>query len=398
MMKILIASRFKYPNIGGVSAYISQLKHGLERKGHKVDLLARHSISRFFLNEHHHSFDSRKLQYKLKPEIQKRISQLARLDPYFRQVETDRHIYGDVALAFGLEQYDVIYAQDIQTAYALSFVKPKKTPLIGMIHGTPIYNRLLAGEINSDSQVYKFSVNYESKAIRSCDLWIVPSEWMKNFMVETFKVAANKLMVVPHGMDIEQFEAKMDEAVHFPHDPKKTVIVCPARLTKVKGHEHLLEALAKLKDTPHWVCWLIGDGHLEKELKTQVETLGLKDHVVFLGYQNNVPALLKRADIVVLSSLQENQPFAVMEAQLAGKPIVATAVGGIPEMIQDKKTGLLAPAKSAEGLYTNLKRLVNHKALRNSLGTNGQEWAMKKWNLNRMIDETISVFQEQLHS
>ncbi|WEG10997.1 glycosyltransferase family 4 protein [Pullulanibacillus sp. KACC 23026] len=393
-MRILIAHRGKYPNIGGVAAYITQLKQGLESKGHQVDLLARtDSFFRFYLNNRNHEFDITKLYQNLKPNIKKRIENLGEIDAYFKQAEIDRYIYGEVASYFGLEKYDVIHAQDLQSAYALSFIKPEKTPLIGTVHGTPIYNKLLDEGLSYESKSWEFSKSYDREAANSSDQWILPSEWMKHFLINSYSVPEQKLSVVHHGIDLNLFNKKMEEQVTLPPSSNKTVIACPARLTEVKGHKYLFEALAKLKkDREDWICWLIGDGNLENELRKQVAELNLDEHVVFLGYQSNVPAVLKKSDIVVLASLQENQPYAVMEGQLAGKPVVATNVGGIPEMIAHNKTGLLSKGQNSNGLYVNLKKLLDDKELRDTLGSNAQKFAMKAWDLERMINDTISVY------
>lgn len=400
-MKILIASRFVYPNIGGVSTYISQLKEGLERKGHSVDILARSSISRFYLNDIDNWIDSTKFQQRLKLKIRENIKNLENIDPYFKQAEIDQQIFGDIALSFGLSRYDLIHAQDIYAASALFTKKPKNIPLVGTMHGTPLYNRVLDGEITTDSEAWKFSLDYDRNAILSSDLCLVPSEWMKNFLIQTFNIPSDKIATSPHGMDIVQFQKKMNQEnsqLNFDLATKQ-IIACPARLTAVKGHKYLLGALAKLKqDRNDWICWLIGNGPLEKQLKKQVEELELTKNVLFLGYQDNVPLLLKHSDIFVLSSLQENHPYAIMEAQVAGKPTVTTAVGGIPEMVLDGQTGLLSPRCNSEELYINLKTLLEKKELRETLGENGKKIAMKRWSIDTMIENTLLVYGSVLKS
>jgi glycosyltransferase involved in cell wall biosynthesis len=161
-----------------------------------------------------------------------------------------------------------------------------------------------------------------------------------------------------------------DSLLGRPHN--KTVIACAARLSEEKGHKYLLEALAKLKQERNdWVCWLMGDGKLREELEQQTKELNLEQQVLFMGKQQNVPALLKMVDICVLPSIQDNLPFAVMEAQLAGKPMIVTDAGGLPEMVQHQVNGLVAKAGDSESIYQNIKVMMDNKT---PAGQTQQKW------------------------
>ncbi|WP_231571056.1 glycosyltransferase family 4 protein [Gordoniibacillus kamchatkensis] len=171
------------------------------------------------------------------------------------------------------------------------------------------------------------------------------------------------------------------------------VLVCPARLVHVKGHKHLFEALALLKgERSDWVCWLLGDGPLRDELTQQCRALGLGEHVQFLGTRSDVPAILGSADVFVLPSLQENLPFSVMEAQIAGKAIVVSDAGGIPEMVEHGTTGLISPAGQSEPMFHNLKRVLADDVLRKRLGEQAKQWAMHHWSIETMMKKTLDVY------
>jgi glycosyltransferase involved in cell wall biosynthesis len=174
----------------------------------------------------------------------------------------------------------------------------------------------------------------------------------------------------------------------------KFILACTARLVPLKGHHFLLVSLAKLKrQRQDWVCWLIGEGPLRNQLQQQANRLGLGEHVKFLGNQKNVAALLKEADLFVFPSLQDNMPYAVMEAQLAGIPVVATDAGGIPEMIKNDETGLISPMKDSDSLYQNINRLMENTELRAFLANNAKNWAIDNWPIEKMIKNTIAVYQ-----
>jgi glycosyltransferase involved in cell wall biosynthesis len=198
-------------------------------------------------------------------------------------------------------------------------------------------------------------------------------------------------------MDIERFLKEMESADEFVSPLDKKIIACVARLHKLKGHHHLLEALARLKnERTDWVCWIIGAGSLQKDLERQSQDLQLEEHVMFLGARNDVAALLKKVDICTLPSLQENCPYSVMEAQVAGKPIVASAVGGITEMVQHEITGLLSPPGQEEPLYLNLKRVMEEETLRHQIADNAKEWGQKQWSLEMMMKRTLAVYEKAL--
>ncbi|MBC8079276.1 MAG: glycosyltransferase [Gorillibacterium sp.] len=150
----------------------------------------------------------------------------------------------------------------------------------------------------------------------------MPTQWLKSIMSQDFHIPADKMTVVPSGMDIKAFKQDMEKPTDTPDATGKKVIICTSRFDPVKGHVHLLHALALLKmerSQNDWVCWLVGAGQVEGKMRELVVNLGLQDEVIFFGERHDVPALLKKADLFVLPSLQDNHPFAIMEAHVAEK-------------------------------------------------------------------------------
>lgn len=161
----------------------------------------------------------------------------------------------------------------------------------------------------------------------------------------------------------------------------------------MKGHKHLIEALAMLKGVREdWECWLLGDGPLENQYGEQVRSLGLEAHVQFWGPRQDVPELLSQADVFVLPSLQDNLPFSIMEAQIAGKAAVVSDAGGIPEMVKHGKTGLVSPAGQSEPLFQNLRRMLESDRLRTRLGEQAKRWALEHWSIETMMKKTLKVY------
>lgn len=398
-MKILLATYWTLPHIGGLSGYVYQLKEELEHLGHQVDLLGHHPGYRKY---HMPNLDRFVEKHKIWNVVSEKLGNyynlyFPNLDPWIKETEMERYSFELAAAFFGLEKYDLIHTQDIVSTLALSRVKPKQIPLIATIHGCFSKEFLLYGMVKKIGDItWQYSTFQEYLGTRSSDITILPSLWLKDQLISLCGVSADHLVVIPYGINIESFLKEMEESAN-PVASEQKVIACVARLSPVKGHNYLFHALAKLR-THHkdWVCWLIGDGPSREELELLRDTLKLNDHVMFLGDRKDVPALLKQADIFVLPSIQDNLPYAVMEAQIAGKPIIATDVGGIPEIVTHEKTGLLSSAEDSDSLYQNLKRLLGDASLREDLAQAAKERGNLQWSLNTMIKRTLLVYEKTI--
>ena len=157
----------------------------------------------------------------------------------------------------------------------------------------------------------------------------------------------------------------------------------PARLLHVgrfneqKNHKGLLDALAQIvKVHPDCCLQLIGDGELEEETKRYTQHLGLQENVIFLGNQTNVYPFLQKADVFLLPSRFEGMPMTIIEAMGTGLPIVASAVGGVPDMLEDGVSGLLVPC-DPEATARAVLQLLKQEDLREKLGTNALESSRK---------------------
>ncbi|MEH7380602.1 glycosyltransferase family 4 protein [Bacillus sp. JJ1533] len=403
-MKILLATFWPLPQVGGVWSYVQGLYQALINLDYEVDILSQHPIEKkyYIIN------DGRSINKAIITNSVQKIIQ-----PFFNSSHPDMHLitrheterYGFEAAAayFGLNKYDLIHTQDVISTRALSRVKPKETPLISTLHGcyTFEYIRHVKKAV-TESELQKWKQTIISRYLAtkehygavSSDVTIVPTLWLKNLLTTEFNIPDKQVNVVPYGIDIKHFMKKMEEQSE-PSPPKANFIIgCPARLDRVKGHKFLLEALAKLKHHRNdWICWFIGNGSLLKELKTTAKYWGIEEHIAFLGTRNDVPALLKQLDLIVLPSLQDNHPFALMEAQIAGKPIVTTDAGGIPEMVTHYKTGLISPKGESDILYQNIKRVIENKKLSNRLSAAAKEQAMNNWPIDRMINRTLEIYR-----
>ncbi|MEU3166221.1 glycosyltransferase [Streptosporangium sp. NPDC006930] len=171
------------------------------------------------------------------------------------------------------------------------------------------------------------------------------------------------------------------------------VVCCVANLMTYKGHRHLIEAMALLADrgTP---CTLVlaGEGPERDALTPQAESLGVD--LRLLGLRRDVQALVHRASVVVLASLQEGMSNAVMEAMAAGRPIVATAVGGTRELLNGR--GLLVPPQDPRALADALERVLRDPRLGASLGGAARAWALDNLRVDSMIDRHLTLYRRLL--
>jgi glycosyltransferase involved in cell wall biosynthesis len=169
-----------------------------------------------------------------------------------------------------------------------------------------------------------------------------------------------------------------------------------ASLFPYKGHRCLLQALTLIRDQlpADWLLLAAGrdpDNNLA-ELVSLAEQLGLGEHVRFLGERLDVPAILSAADIHVSASQEEGFPNNILEAMSAGLPVVATAVGGVPEQVTDETTGLLVPPDNPGALALALLLLAGDRTRRLSMGRAGRQRVEQNFSLERSIDAFAQAY------
>ncbi|GII27292.1 glycosyltransferase [Planotetraspora mira] len=203
------------------------------------------------------------------------------------------------------------------------------------------------------------------------------------------RVPARKLSVIRNGLPDSAFQAIASEKI----DTTLPLVLCLARLSPGKGHCFLIEAAALLSRQGLPITLVLaGDGPERDDLESQARALGVD--VRFLGDQRDVAGFLARADMVVLPSLSEGLSNAVMEAMAAGRPVIATSVGGTPELLEDR--GILVPPADPAALAEGITRLVENPELAAALGAAAHAWARKNLCLDVMVDDHIKLYQRLL--
>lgn len=206
-----------------------------------------------------------------------------------------------------------------------------------------------------------------------------------------------RVRLIPNGVDTGRFEkgdgAVLRRELGIPRDA--FVLGTVANLSPVKDHPTVIDALGRLHAAGRPAHLLLaGEGPLRETLERRVAEAGLGDHVHFLGRRQDIPDVLAAVDVVVLASHSEGLSNALLEASAAGRPIVATRVGGNPEVVVDGRTGFLVPVDDPEAIRTAVERLADDTALRAALGYAGQEHVRRGFSVEAMVRAYETVFAE----
>jgi len=232
-------------------------------------------------------------------------------------------------------------------------------------------------------------------------LLIVPSKVIGRHMIDDFKVSPRRIHCIPRSVDLERFRISHKKTRNKPD----CIIAIVGRITPLKGHTFFLKSMAKvIKTVANAKIWVVGDVPAKKasykqELELLVRRLGMERNVEFLGNRQDIPQILAKTDMLVLSTVtQEAFGRVILEAQAAGVPVVATNVGGVVDIIDDGKTGLLVPPKDTDAMAKAVIRITGDKNLANQLVANAQIKLKNNFTLEQMASSTIKVYEELLNS
>jgi glycosyltransferase involved in cell wall biosynthesis len=223
-------------------------------------------------------------------------------------------------------------------------------------------------------------------------------------VVADYHVPRARLRVIHNGTELPDDETLDTEArearavrAHFGVSGARPLWVCAARLESQKGHDVLLDAAAEMRKRSFaFVLAIAGDGSLRGPLEQRAARLGLTDSVHFLGRVDEVGSLYAAADAVVLPSRWEGLPLSLLEALARGRPVIATHVGGIPEVIENGVSGLLVPPDDAKALADALQSFHQRRDLALQLGAAGAERVAIHFTWDRMVEEFEATYDDVL--
>lgn len=243
----------------------------------------------------------------------------------------------------------------------------------------------------------KKNVLSRRKYTKNVDAIIAVSKGVKDVLVEG-GIEAQRIHVIPDGIDFAPFEDKtskdyLRQELSFAPDDFLVGIV--AHLADHKGHKYLIEASKYLREqTPKIKIIIVGEGPLKMELREQAKEIHVEDMVFFLGFREDVPQILNSLDMFVLSSYLEGMGSSLMDAMACRLPIVATRVGGIPEVVKHGQTGLLVSPRSPKSLAKAILKIYEDKELAQRLGQKGYEIVHRKFSAESMAMKAIELYEE----
>ncbi len=259
-------------------------------------------------------------------------------------------------------------------------------PLVATVHGKNYYADRLRRRI-----AYRLVGRFAGRMV-------TVSEDNKRFLAERIGIPRSRVQVIPNGVPLDQNASEagisaLRKALGLNHHNE--IVGTVGSLYPVKGHKYLIDAArAVLRRFQEAVFLIVGRGGLLEELEAQADQLGIASHLRFLGHREDVRDLLSVCDVFVLPSLSEGLPLALLEAMAAGVPAVATRVGGVGEVLEDRKTGLLVPPGDSRALAQGIMTLLEDRSLARELADAARGMVASRFSLTGMVHAYQDLYSE----
>ena len=230
---------------------------------------------------------------------------------------------------------------------------------------------------------------------RQVDCFIAASEAIRRMLVGD-GVPAERTVTVHEGIDIDHVRAapavNLHETFWLPHGAP--IVGNVAALVPHKGHRHLIEAAQLVvREVPDARFVILGEGELREPLERQVRDYHLEKHVLLPGFRTDVLGCLKGFDLFVMSSVTEGLGTSLLDAMACSKAIVATQAGGVPEVVEEGRTGFLAEPRDHHAMARSIIRLLKEEPLRRQMGEAGFARVRERFTVERMVAETAAVYE-----
>jgi len=220
----------------------------------------------------------------------------------------------------------------------------------------------------------------------------------------SFDVAPpERIEYIPLGLELDRLDAGLGDGTRvraewgLPGDVPLVGIV--ARLVPIKGHAEFIEAARLVLERHQDVRFVIvGDGQLRGQLEAMVRRLGLEQRIIFTGFRQDLENVFAALDILVLTSHNEGLPVTVIEAMTAGRPVVATDVGGVSELVEVGVTGFLVPDRNPAAAAERILYLLDHPDVGRRMGKEGRRRAVARFTKQRLVLDMLRVYDELLRS
>lgn len=239
-------------------------------------------------------------------------------------------------------------------------------------------------------------LKYKSKRINKI---VAVSEGVKKILVE-YGLAPDRIEVIYGGIDLREILPRFNGQMvrkEFNIADDESLVALIGNFSYYKGHTFFLEAIPLiLRKMPKTKFILVGRDTDAEELRDLVDKLNIKQNTILAGFRTDIPEILAAAELTVNASLQEALAGTIRESLAMGKPVVATLVGGNPEMIKHKETGLLVPPEDAQALADGVITLLADKQLAKEMGLKGHQLVEEKFSVENMVNKTEELYAQLL--
>lgn len=365
-----------YPTYGGSGIVGSELGRDLAARGHNVHFISSMLPTRLTeLNERVHFHEVEMMSYPLFEH-----------QPYDLALATKM---ATVARAEKLDLLHVHYAipHSISAILARESIKQKRyVPVITTLHGTDI---TLVGADRSYLPITRYGLQ-QSDGVTSV------SKFLKQATIETFDF--DEIEVIPNFICSLHYKHLEDSPLRDELAPNgEKLLVHVSNFRAVKRPLDCVEIMAKVKQKGGKArLIMVGDGPERSACYYQAEKLGIKNDVVFVGKQANIADYLGVADIFLLPSELESFGLAALEAEACEVPVIATRIGGIPEVVTDGETGFLSDIGDTEKMSDDAMKLLNDEEMRRTFGEKARELAVSRYSSELIIPQYIRFYEKVL--
>lgn len=363
-----------YPTYGGSGIVGSELGQSLAERGHNVHFISSVLPTRVTeLGPRVHFHEVEMMSYPLFEH-----------QPYDLALATKM---ATVARAEKLDLLHVHYAipHSISAILARESIKQKRyVPVITTLHGTDI---TLVGADRSYLPITRYG-------LQQSDGVTAVSKFLKQATIETFDF--DEIEVIPNFICENHYRRLPDSPLRQELAPGgERLLVHVSNFRPVKRPADCVEILASVREAGENArLIMVGDGPERSAVYYQAERMGLKDHTVFVGKQTNIADYLGVSDIFLLPSELESFGLAALEAQACELPVIATRIGGIPEVVNDGESGYLSEVGDVSKMSSDTLRLLRDEDLRRNFGEKGRELAVRRYSTEKIIPQYIDYYEK----
>ena len=236
---------------------------------------------------------------------------------------------------------------------------------------------------------------------RFVDKFIVVSEALRRTLIEGHKIPPERVVRIYNGIELDKYDPELYSREKVRKElrigPDEPLVGAIGRLVWQKGFPFFIRAASYvLRAIPNAKFLLVGDGPLRSELERMVGDLGMTKDFIFTGFREDIPEVLAALDVLVLSSLREGLPMILLEGMAMARPVVATDIEGIAEVVEHNKTGILVPPEDPQALAEGIIALLRDKDKARRMGRAGRKRVEEKFSVEEMVRRTQGVYESMV--